>query len=239
MKKYMKLSNAFTQKIRIAVVEEDSLRMIGFRVILESEPDFDLIPVLSAETLIHSSFNLVLLSDNRGTNLVSRISTMRGIRPTLPIIVIGHGKDDEVILKAISSGAKGYVSDRAEPAELAQAIRIVAGGSVWAPRRVLSTFIERSIVQRSSAVLGGLGPLTDREKEVLKMLVKGLSNKEIGAPLGIVERTVKAHIATMMRKTGVQNRIALSVHAVTHSLVRRPGSNAKTNTEKRSYDDTL
>ena len=60
---------------------------------------------------------------------------------------------------------------------------------------------------------------TDREKEVLEMLVAGRSNKEIGAQLGIEERTVKAHVAKLMRKVGVQNRIALSVHAITHSLV--------------------
>ena len=59
----------------------------------------------------------------------------------------------------------------------------------------------------------------DREKEVLEMLVAGRSNKEIGAALGIEERTVKAHVAKLMRKVGVQNRIALSVHAITHSLV--------------------
>ena len=61
--------------------------------------------------------------------------------------------------------------------------------------------------------------LTDREKEVLEMLVAGRSNKEIGGQLGIEERTVKAHVAKLMRKVGVQNRIALSVHAITHSLV--------------------
>ena len=60
---------------------------------------------------------------------------------------------------------------------------------------------------------------TDREKEVLEMLVAGRSNKEIGSALGIEERTVKAHVAKLMRKVGVQNRIALSVHAITHSLV--------------------
>jgi DNA-binding NarL/FixJ family response regulator len=64
--------------------------------------------------------------------------------------------------------------------------------------------------------------LTDREKEILTLLVSGLSNKEIGAPLGIVERTVKAHIAKMMRKVGVHNRIELSVHAVARSLVSLP-----------------
>ena len=56
-------------------------------------------------------------------------------------------------------------------------------------------------------------------KQVLEMLVAGRSNKEIGAALGIEERTVKAHVAKLMRKVGVQNRIALSVHAITHSLV--------------------
>jgi DNA-binding NarL/FixJ family response regulator len=71
----------------------------------------------------------------------------------------------------------------------------------------------------------GHATFTDREQEVLEMLVEGRSNKEIGAPLGIGERTVKAHVAKLLRKIGVQNRIALSVHAVTHSLVSPPKPN--------------
>jgi DNA-binding NarL/FixJ family response regulator len=62
---------------------------------------------------------------------------------------------------------------------------------------------------------------TDREKEVLELLVAGHANKEIGAALGIEERTVKAHIAKLLRKVGVDNRVTLSVHAITHSLVTR------------------
>src|SRR5437016_10592905 len=58
-----------------------------------------------------------------------------------------------------------------------------------------------------------------RETQVLKMLVEGRSNKEIGVPLGIRDRTVKAHVAKLMRKVGVENRVALTVHAITHSLV--------------------
>ena len=65
----------------------------------------------------------------------------------------------------------------------------------------------------------GHASFTDREKQVLELLVAGRSNKEIGSPLGIGERTVKAHVAKLLRKVGVQNRIALSVHALTHSLV--------------------
>ena len=85
-------------------------------------------------------------------------------------------------------------------------------------------FIELAITQSKRMLPGVNGVITAREKQVLQMLVSGLSNKEIGAPLGIVERTVKAHISTMMRKVGVHNRIELSVHAVALSLVSLPAN---------------
>ena len=85
-------------------------------------------------------------------------------------------------------------------------------------------FIELAIAQRNGTLPGGNDAISDREKQVLEMLVAGLTNKEIGGPLGIVERTVKAHIAKMMRKVGVRNRIELSIHAVTHSLVSLPAN---------------
>ena len=86
-------------------------------------------------------------------------------------------------------------------------------------------FIERVSNLPRCIFPGGRITFTDREKEVLEMLVKGRSNKEIGSALGIEERTVKAYVAKLMRKVGVQNRIALSVHAVTHSLVPTPKQN--------------
>jgi len=128
------------------------------------------------------------------------MSNLKAIRPDLPIIVVGSSTDDEAIFSAIAAGAKGYLFDGAPPSEFAQAIRTANQSSIWAPRRVLSKFIERAGTQLKRTMPGGYEPLTHREKEVLKMLVAGLSNKEIGAPLGIEERTVKAHIAKMMRK---------------------------------------
>jgi DNA-binding NarL/FixJ family response regulator len=80
-------------------------------------------------------------------------------------------------------------------------------------------FIERVSSAPGQFFPAGRVTLTHREKEVLEMLVAGRSNKEIGSPLGIGERTVKAHVAKLLRKVGVQNRIALSVHALTHFLV--------------------
>ena len=98
-------------------------------------------------------------------------------------------------------------------------MRVVSQGSVWAPRHVFSMFIERVSSAPAIAFPAGRAAFTDREKKVLELLVAGRSNKEIGSPLGIGERTVKAHVAKLMRKVGVQNRIELSVHAITHSLV--------------------
>lgn len=205
--------------IRIAVVESDPLRFVGFRALFDNEPDFELISASLPEISILQNIDLVLLGNRNGHNLFDVMASLKATRPDLRIIVTGSGIDEETILKAIAAGAKGYVDEAAAPTEFVQAIRVVNDGSVWAPRRVLSMFIERVSSAPGRIFPAGRVSFTDREKEVLEMLVAGRSNKEIGAALGIEERTVKAHVAKLMRKVGVQNRIALSVHAITHSLV--------------------
>jgi DNA-binding NarL/FixJ family response regulator len=215
----MKAAPAKKPPIRIAVVESDPLRFVGFRALFDSEPDFELISASLPDISILQNIDLILLGNRSGQNLFDLMASFKATRPDLRIIVTGSGMDEETVLKAIASGAKGYVDEAASPAEFVQAIRVVNQGSVWAPRRVLSLFIERVTSAPGRIFPAGRVTFTDREKEVLEMLVAGRSNKEIGAALGIEERTVKAHVAKLMRKVGVQNRIALSVHAITHSLV--------------------
>jgi DNA-binding NarL/FixJ family response regulator len=215
----MKPAPAKKPKTRIAVVESDPLRFVGFRALFDSEPDFELVSATIPELATTSNIDLVLLGSRGGQNLFDLMASLKASRPDLRIIVTGSGADDETILKALAAGAKGYVDEAATPAEFNQAIRIVHQGSVWAPRRVLSMFIERVTSSPGRIFPAGRVTFTDREKEVLELLVAGRSNKEIGSSLGIEERTVKAHVAKLMRKVGVQNRIALSVHAITHSLV--------------------
>ena len=205
--------------IRVAVVESDPLRFIGFRSLFDTEPDLDLASYTLAELGARKDVDLVLLGSRNGQNLFDMMAGMKAARPDLRIIVTGSGADDETILKAIAAGAKGYVDEAAAAEDFIQAIRMVNQGSVWAPRRVLSIFIERVTSSPGRIFPAGRVVFTDREKEVLELLVAGRSNKEIGAALTIEERTVKAHVAKLMRKVGVQNRIALSVHAITHSLV--------------------
>ena len=215
----MKAAMAKKPLIRIAVVESDPLRFVGFRALFDSESDFELVAATLPDISALQGIDLVLLGSRAGQNLFDVMASLKAARPDLRIIVTGSGIDEETILKAIASGAKGYVDEAATPAEFVQAIRIVNQGSVWAPRRVLSMFIERVSSSPGRIFPAGRVTFTDREKEVLEMLVAGRSNKEIGSPLGIGERTVKAHVAKLLRKVGVQNRIALSIHAITHSLV--------------------
>ena len=208
--------------IRIAVVESDPLRFLGFRALFEAEPDFELISASLPEAGTQQNIDLALLGEHSGQNVFDAMASLKATHPQLRIVVTGSGAEEETILKAIALGAKGYVDSAAPAADFVQAMRAVSQGSVWAPRHVLSVFIERVSSVPRHIVPAGHATFTDREQEVLEMLVEGRSNKEIGVPLGIGERTVKAHIAKLLRKIGVQNRIALSVHAVAHSLVSPP-----------------
>jgi len=219
----MKAQPAKQPKIRIAVVESDPLRFVGFRTLFESEADLELVVATAGDVAHREGIDLILLGSRGSQNLFDAMAALKAQRPDLRIIVTGSRADDETILKALMAGAKGYVDEAATPAEFVMAIRMVHQGSVWAPRRIFSIFIDRVTSSPGRIFPAGRVTFTDREKEVLELLVAGRSNKEIGAALGIEERTVKAHVAKLMRKVGVQNRIALSVHAITHSLV----SNAK------------
>jgi DNA-binding NarL/FixJ family response regulator len=204
--------------IRIALVERDPLRVVGFRALFDSASGFELVSASLPDIVGLQNIDLVLLSNCSIQNLFDLMVSLKATRSDLRVIVTGSG-DEETILKAIVAGAKGYVDEAASLAEFVQAIRVVGQGSVWAPRHVFSMFIERVSSAPAPAFPARRATFTDREKEVLELLVAGRSNKEIGSPLGIAERTVKAHVAKLMGKVGVQNRTALMVHALTHSLV--------------------
>lgn len=215
----MKPTRAQTAHIRIAVLESDPLRFVGFRALFDTESDLEIMASSIPELSSLGNVDLVLLGSRYGQNLFDTMAGLKAVRPDLKILVTGSGDEDETILKALAAGAIGYVEEAAAPPEFVQAIRMTHQGSVWAPRRVLSMFIERVTSSPGRIFPAGRVVFTTREKEVLELLVASRSNKEIGSALGITERTVKAHVAKLLRRVGVQNRIALSVHAITHCLV--------------------
>ena len=213
----MKTKREQSPAIRVAVLEGDPLRFIGLRSLLESEHDFTLVSVAIGDLGMLGDKDVLVLAQPKSLDLTSLIDDFRAKKTGIRVIVTGSDAGNEAVLKAIAAGAKGYLHQNATAAEFAQAIRVVHQGLIWAPRRVFSMLIESSTISFRHRLLPD--PLTKREKDVLEMLVAGRSNKEIAVPLGIEERTVKSYVSKLMRKTGVKNRIKLSVHAITHALV--------------------
>jgi DNA-binding NarL/FixJ family response regulator len=205
--------------IRIIVVDSDPLRLVGFRALLQPVPDFELACASLSDFDCRDHVDIILLHNQRGQNLFDDVVKLKAVYPDAQIIAIGSGMHDQTILEALECGAKGYVDEGASAVEFISAVRAVSQGSVWVSRHMLSIFVERSCGGLGSPCFDGSSAFTAREKEVLEMLVDGRSNRDIGVPLGIAVRTVKAHVARLMRKVGVRNRIALSTYAISHSLV--------------------
>jgi len=205
--------------IRVSVIESDPVRFLGLRAIFSDEPDLEVCSATIATIQEGNEDGIVLMASNRGAAFYAGMSALKAARADIRIIVTGPGKSDEEILRAIWAGAKGYVCEEASAEEFKKAIEEVHGGSVWLPNHVIARFIERATASPRRVEPRNETRISDREREVLRLLVSGCSNREIANELGIIERTVKAHVAQLLRKVGVQNRIALSVHAVTHSLL--------------------
>lgn len=206
--------------IGVGLIDSDPLRFIGFRTLLESSRMFALTSVALDNIVSGGELadkGVFLLAEQGSGELLERLGKIKAQIPNARIIVTGSDGGDEAILRAITGGAKGYLDEASPSSEFAQAIRTVNEGLVWVPRRIFAALIDLNMP--SVRCKFAAPPLTGREKDVLRMLVAGRSNKEIADPLGIEVRTVKAHVAKLMRTFDVQNRVMLSVHAITHSLV--------------------
>ena len=105
----MKAAVARKPLIRVAVVESDPLRFVGFRALFDSEPDLELVSASLPELGQLPNVDLILLGNRSGQNLFDIMASLKAVRPDLRIIVTGSGMDDETVLKAIAAGAKGYV----------------------------------------------------------------------------------------------------------------------------------
>ncbi|MGC2400154.1 MAG: response regulator transcription factor [Acidobacteriaceae bacterium] len=205
-------------RLRVALIEPEPIRVQGFITLFQDHPRIEFVVFELAQFLADQEFKLALIGLDGERLTLSMVGTIHGLRPDARLVVMGPDADDEMILQAISSGAKAYLEASATPQQVEQAIAIVNQGSIWAPRRVLSVFVDRA-TKTARPTPPASAQFTTRETEVLKLLVAARSNREIARALGIEERTVKAHVAKLMRKVGVENRIALSIYAVTNSIV--------------------
>jgi DNA-binding NarL/FixJ family response regulator len=198
---------------RIGVVATDPLRVLGLKVIFSESMQTEIVHLSIPGALDDANLCLVLIDAECTTHLLELIATFRKVRPSLNLIVLGSENAPEYIQSVIGSGAKGYLTLSAKESEIRMAIEMVRDGSVWAPRKILSRLLD--IQQGGSKTPADVPRFTARETEILTLLRAGQPNREIAHSLGIDEGTVKAHIGRLMRKVGVNNRIALTVHPFT------------------------
>jgi DNA-binding NarL/FixJ family response regulator len=207
---------------RVGLVATDPLRILGLQTILsqagaDGEP-VEIVPLSVPGALDSSGVSLILIDAACTEHIFELLATFRRTRPHLRLIVLGLEESHDYIQRIIGAGAKGYLAHTATANEVRLAIEIVQDGSAWAPRKVLAKLVEVS----SEAIRGSAAKepkFTERESQVLRLLVAGHPNRVIAGELGIDLITVKAHVGRLMRKVGVENRIALSVQAVSRNLL--------------------
>jgi len=209
----METSSQTTRKLKIGLLDFEPLRIAGLREIFAEQPDFQVVATDWATAFRDSAIDLVVVVLRDQAFSLALLARLRSRHPGLKVLVIGAGSEPEKILDAITAGAKGWLEETANPEQVMQAAYAILEGSIWAPRRVLSTFVDRALEGSAARRKRSNPRFTEREEEVLQQLVLARSNREIAQALSIREQTVKSYVARLMRKVGVGNRIALSVQA--------------------------
>lgn len=216
--------------IRIGVVADEPIRTAGLASIFDQpaqQGQPQLIPIVSKmdELLADPSLEYLVIDLNAATGGLDILESIRHIRPSIKLIVIGPEGDDELVLSSIVAGARAFLDLTAAPDVVRKAVEIVTSGSIWAPRRLLSKLIDRLLKVPDSSPVAAGPQLTSREQQVLGLILMARSNREIAEQLGIEERTVKAYVGRLMRKTGADNRIKLSMSALNRSLLPQESMN--------------
>ena len=226
--------------VRLFLVDDQELVRAGFRMVLDAQTDMTVVGEagdgLAALDAIGASRPDVVLMDIRMPRL-DGVETTRRLQErgdAAKVVVLTTFDLDEYVFAALRAGASGFLLKDAGPAELLAAIRAVhAGDAAMAPsttRRMLERFVpqlpdadaERDRAAQRRTAAARLEPLTDREREVLEAVGRGLTNSEIAAELFLAEATVKTHIGRVLHKLALRDRVQMVITAYETGLVGRP-----------------
>ena len=215
--------------IRVLLADDEGLVRSGFRVLLEVEDDIEVVAEAanSAEAveLARAMRPDIVLMDIRmprldGIQATGEIAGTSGLEQVRVLILTTYETDDYVF-EALEAGASGFLLKDARPAELLHAIRVIAAGDALLAPRITRRLIAQFTTQRLAAQRGEerLAVLTQREREVLALVGRGLSNQEIGTELSLSPATARTHVSHAMGKLGARDRAQLVVIAFETGLV--------------------
>jgi DNA-binding NarL/FixJ family response regulator len=203
--------------IRVLLADDHGVVRDGLARLLGSVPDIEVVATAAdgdeAVELARSHRPDVILMDLRMPGMDGSEATRRlvEIEPSTQVVILTSFSERDEILSALDAGAIGYLLKDAEPDELIRGVRAAAqGDSPLAPKAA------RTLIGSRSS--GPSHQLTDREREVLQLVARGLPNKLIARELGISEKTVKAHLTTVFQRIGVTDRVQAAIWARDHHL---------------------
>jgi DNA-binding NarL/FixJ family response regulator len=213
--------------IRVLIADDQALVRSGFRLILETREDLEVVgEAEDGEEAVRLARELepdVILLDIRMPKLdgieATRRLTASGSRAR--ILVLTTFDLDEYVYGAIRAGASGFLLKDVRPADLVDAIRLVAAGNALLGPTVTRRLLERfaDVPEPRDAPTDALASLTERELEILQLVARGLSNAEIADRLVVSETTVKTHVSNLLRKLGVRDRVQAVILAYEAGLV--------------------
>lgn len=221
--------------IRVLLVDDHGIVREGLRQVLAADADFDVVGEASngAQALAIAAReqpDVVLLDITMpGDSGLVVAQKLRQEVPKSRVLILSVHDDAEYVLESVRAGAHGYLRKDTTPADLRAAVRAVHAGDAWFSPAVAKRLTEvlRSETsmpaQQQAPTPASLDVLTNREREVLALVARGLLNKEIGGQLGISVRTVEAHRDSLVRKLGIRSAAGLTRFAMEQGLLKDDG----------------
>ena len=213
---------------RVLLADDQELVRAGFRMILETQADIEVVgEAADGVEAVQATRRLrpdVVLMDIRMPNLDGLQATRRIVaaRSAARVLILTTFDLDEYVYQALTAGASGFLLKNAPPEQLIGAVRVVADGDALLSPSITRRVIEHFTLLPPPGGADALAGLTSREREVLKLVARGLSNAEIAAELLVSDTTVKSHVAHLLAKLRLRDRVQAVVLAYESGLVR-PG----------------